>query len=65
MCFLRWCERLLDADVELSPSGQSEPGAAARAKWLRLFDLFQAEQVAEEAAGLRLTAAWRRDLDVV
>jgi hypothetical protein len=51
-------ERLLDADVELATVAECEPCAAAGTQRLGLLELLQAEQVAEEATGLRL-AAWR------
>ncbi|HJQ73397.1 MAG TPA: hypothetical protein VJ814_00825 [Gaiellaceae bacterium] len=58
-------ERLLDADVELAAVREREPRAAARAQRVRLLELLQAEQVAEEASRLRLAARRRRELDVV
>jgi hypothetical protein len=58
-------EGLLDADVQLAASVEQEPGAAAQAQPLRLLDLVQAEELAEEAAGLRFAAGWSRELDVV
>jgi hypothetical protein len=58
-------ERLRHADVQLAAVAEREPGAAASAQGLRLFDLFQTQQIAEEAARLRLAAGRRRDLDVV
>ncbi|HLY85710.1 MAG TPA: hypothetical protein VKO84_04245 [Gaiellaceae bacterium] len=63
--FARRLERILDADVELAASGQREPDAAARAQRLRLLELLEAEQVAEEAARRRFAAGRRRELDVV
>jgi hypothetical protein len=57
-------ERRLDAYVELSPSAEREPDAAARAQRLGFLDLLQAEQVAEEAARLGFAAGWSRELDV-
>ena len=65
MCLARGSERLFDPDVELSASGQCEPDSAARAQLLGLLDLLQAQQLAEEAACLRLAAGWRSELDVV
>jgi hypothetical protein len=58
-------ERLLDADVELAAVVECEPRAAARAERLRLLELLEAEQVAEEAPRLGLAAGRRRELDVV
>jgi hypothetical protein len=58
-------ERLLDADVELAVPGEREPDASAGAQRFGLLELPQPEQVAEEAARLRLAARWSRDLDVV
>ena len=58
-------ERLLDTDVELPPAGEREPDTSAEAQRFRLLDLRQPEQVAEEAARLRLAARRGRDLDVV
>jgi hypothetical protein len=59
------CERLLDADVELAAVAEREPGSAARSQRLRLLELLEAEQVAEEPARLGLAARRRGDLDVV
>ena len=59
------CERLLDTDVELAVAGEREPDASAGAQRLRLLELRQPEQVAEEAARLRLAARRSGDLDVV
>ena len=50
-------ERILHADVELLRA-RPEPDAPARAQRLGLLDLGQAEELAEEAARLGLTAAW-------
>jgi hypothetical protein len=58
-------ERLLDADVKLAAAPEREPRAAARAERLRLLELFQADELAEEAARLGLAAGRRRELDVV
>jgi hypothetical protein len=58
-------ERLLDADMKLSAARQGEPDAAARAQRLRLLDLLQPQQLAEEAPRLGLAAGRRRELDVV
>jgi hypothetical protein len=61
----RRLERLLDADVELMAAGEGEPRAAARAQGLRLLELLEAEQLAEEAACLAFAAGRRCDLYVV
>jgi hypothetical protein len=58
-------ERILDADVELAVARECEPGAAARAQRLRLLELLEAEQPAEEAPRLVLAARRGRDLDVI
>ena len=58
-------ERLLDADVELPSAVEREPDASAGAQRFGLLDLLQREEVAEEAARLRLAARWSRDLDVI
>jgi hypothetical protein len=58
-------ERFLDADVELAAVAECEPRPAARAERLRLLELLEAEQVAEEAPRLGLAAGRRCDLDVV
>ena len=58
-------ERFLDPDVELSSGGEREPDASAGAQRFWLLELRQPEQVAEEAARLRLAARWSSDLDVV
>jgi hypothetical protein len=58
-------ERILDADVELAAARECEPGAAARAQRLRLLELLEAEQPAEEASRLVLAARRGRDLDVI
>jgi hypothetical protein len=66
MCLAGRRERFLDADVQLaSATAEREPGSAASAQWLRLLDLLQAEQVAEEAPRLGLAAGRRGELDVV
>jgi hypothetical protein len=65
MRLLRRRERLLDADVKLAAVAEGEPHAAARAQRLRLLELFEAEQVAEEAARLGLAAGRRCELDMV
>ena len=54
----------LDADVELVLP-DAEPDAAACPDRLRLRDLLQPEQLAEEAARGLLAAGWGRELDVV
>jgi hypothetical protein len=59
------CERNLDADMELAPITECEPDAASRAQRLRLLELFEAQQLAEEAPRFRLAAGRRRELDVV
>jgi hypothetical protein len=61
----RRCEGVFDADVELAASCQLEPDAAARAQRLRLLDLLEAEQLAEEATRLRLASGRSRELDVI
>jgi hypothetical protein len=58
-------ERGLDADVELATAAEGEPRAAARAQRLRLLELLEAEQVAEEAPRLGLAARRRGELEVV
>ncbi len=58
-------ERLLDTDVELAVAGEREPDASAGAQRFGLLDLLQPEEVAEEAARLRLAARWSRNLDVI
>jgi len=58
-------ERLVDADVKLTASAECEPGAAARAERLRLLELLEAEQVAEETPRLGLAAGRGRELDVI
>jgi hypothetical protein len=65
VCLPRRRERLLDADVELAAAGEREPGSAARAQRLRLGELLEAEQPAEEAPRLVLAARRGRDLDMV
>ncbi|HEY7422179.1 MAG TPA: hypothetical protein VH541_09220 [Gaiellaceae bacterium] len=59
------CELRLDADVQLSAAAECEPCSAAGAERLRLFELLETEQFAEEATRLGLTARRGRDLDVV
>ena len=54
----------LDADVELLRP-DAEPDAAARPQRLRLRELLEPEQLAEEPARLRLAAGRRGELDVV
>lgn len=57
-------ERLLDADVELL-SAHLEPDASALLESLRLLNLVETEELAEEASGVSLTS-WRgRYLDVI
>lgn len=58
-------ERLLDAYVELVAAAEREPGASSGAQRLRLLELLQAEQVAEEAPCLGLAARQCRELDVI
>jgi hypothetical protein len=65
MRLLRGCERLLDPDVKLAASGKREPHAAARTQRLRLLELFEAEQVAEESTRLGFATPRRRKLNVV
>src|SRR5262245_62355199 len=55
---------LLDSDVELL-AAEGKPDAAAAVERLRLRQLPQAEELAEEAARLRLAARRGRNLDVV
>ena len=57
-------ERILDADVQLLPTG-AEPAATAGGKSVRLRELGQPEQAAVERARLVLAARRRRDLHVV
>src|SRR4051794_16946678 len=57
-------ELLLDADVELLRP-RAEPGPAAAGEALRLRQLLEPEQLAEEAPRLVLAARRRRELDVV
>ena len=54
----------LDADVELLRA-DPEPDPAAGAERLRLLDLLEPEQLAEEAAGGVLAAGGGGELDVV
>ena len=54
----------IDPDVQLLVA-DPEPRAAARSQRLRLLQLPQPEQVAEEAAGLVLAPGRRRQLHVV
>jgi hypothetical protein len=63
--FPRRRERLLDADVELPAAAEREPDASARTQRLRLLELFEVEQLAEETPRLVLAAGWRCDLDVI
>lgn len=65
MCLPCGRERLFDADVELAASVEREPDAAAGAERLRLLDLVQAEQLAEEATRLWLAPARGCELDVI
>ena len=65
MGFARRRKRLGDADVQLAASREREPDASAGAQRLGLLDLRQREQIAEEAARLRLAVRWSRDLDMV
>jgi hypothetical protein len=58
-------ERFLDADVQLAISREREPDSAAGPQRLRLLELLEAEQVAEEPARLSFAARRRRELDVV
>jgi hypothetical protein len=58
-------EVVFDADVELASAADCKPGAATWAQRLGLLELLQAEQIAEEAARLRLAARRRGELDVV
>jgi hypothetical protein len=58
-------ERILDADVELTPLANGKPDATTRAQRLGLFELLESEQVAEEAARFRLAARRRGELNVV
>jgi len=60
MGLLRRRERLLDSDVELAAVPEREPRPAARAQLLRLLELGEVEQVAEETPGLALAAARSR-----
>ena len=57
-------ERLLDTDMELA-AAEREPGTAAGTQLLRLLQLLQAEQVAEEAPRLVLAARRCRELNVI
>jgi hypothetical protein len=65
MRLARGRERILDPDVELAAARECEPGAAARAQRLRLLELLESEQVAEETSRVVLAARRGRDLDVV
>lgn len=58
-------ERLLDAYVELVAAAEREPGASSGAQRLRLLELLQAEQVAEEAPRFGLAARQCGELDVI
>jgi adenosine deaminase len=60
----RRSEAVVDADVELLLA-DAEPDAAATPERLRLLELLEAEQPAEEAACVLLAAGRRGELDVV
>jgi hypothetical protein len=60
----RWREPALDADVELL-GAQREPSASASPEHLRLLELRQADQLAEEAPGGRLATGRSGDLNVI
>jgi hypothetical protein len=58
-------ERILDADVELAAAREREPGTASRTEGLRLLELLEPEQPAEETPCLVLAAGRGCELDMV
>jgi hypothetical protein len=58
-------EAVLDADVELMVGADREPDPAAGSERLGLGDLAQAQQLAVEAARLRLAPGRGGDLHVI
>jgi hypothetical protein len=65
MRLARRLERILDADVELAAGREREPGTASRTEGLRLLELLEPEQLAEETPRLVLAARRGGDLDMV
>jgi hypothetical protein len=51
--------------VELAAAVEREPGASARTERLGLLELFQSQQLAEEAPSLGLAVRRRGELDVI
>jgi hypothetical protein len=65
MRLARGHEALLHADVQLLVLPDRKPDAAALAQRLRLLQLGQAQQLAEEAPGLLLAPGRCGELDVI